>query len=211
MLGSVGVAVFPVGDPKESTSAGTRALRAAFGVQKMIRAAFQAMSCAAEEGRPAPPSATISLHIGPVQLIHLEDPLHGGAGFLTPAGPALDAVKSLNQNARACGWKISAHSDFMREVPELAIAGRQVHIAPSAKTPANNSQAHAPPTKAACGGQRNSRRPAGPSTRPIHATGCMALGGSPNAASQAQASSTAAAIVNMLLSLRCRAAPAHRP
>lgn len=136
LMGDDLLAVFPFGDTQEASSPAARAMRAAFGMQKMIRAAFQLLPRAADSAYAATPSATISIYTGALQLVHIDDPLHGGAGFLTAAGPALDAVKALNQNARACGWKISAPVDVMQGLAALAFVGRQVHIASSFKTPA---------------------------------------------------------------------------
>ena len=138
LMGDDLLAVFPSGDAREANSPGMRALRAAFGMQKMIRAAFQAVQRPLDSGSPAAttPAATIAVSSGALQLIHIEDPLHGGAGFLTAAGPALDAVRALNHQARASGWSITASSDVMRDVAELAVAGRQAHIPQGSMHPA---------------------------------------------------------------------------
>lgn len=136
LLGDDLLAVFPSGDTQQASSPGVRAMRAAFGMQKMIRAAFQSMTRADHGELPVLPSATISVCTGALQLIHIDDPLHSGAVFLTAAGPALEAVKALNQHGRASGWRISAANDVMAELAGLAFAGRRARLAASGKAPA---------------------------------------------------------------------------
>ena len=63
-----------------------------------------------------------------MQLIHIEDPLHGGHRFVAVTGRAVEDVKALNQNARTSGWKISASSELVRSMPALAFAGRKATL-----------------------------------------------------------------------------------
>lgn len=128
LMGDDLLAVFPANENPEVSHPHSRALRAAFGMQKMLKIALQAPPMAADQGAAKLPLPTISLHAGAVQLIHIEDPLHGGHRFVAVTGCAVEAVKALNQNARICGWKISASSDIMQSVPALAFTGRQVTL-----------------------------------------------------------------------------------
>ena len=104
------------------------ALKAAFGMHKMMWAAFQLLPRAAAQASPVWPSATISIHTGPVHLVHIDDPLHGGGGFMTAAGGAVLAVSALNHNARACGWKTSASLAVLTGMSELASPGRRALV-----------------------------------------------------------------------------------
>ena len=131
LMGDDLLAVFPANENPEVSHPHSRALRAAFGVQKMMKTALQAPPMAADQGLAKLPLPTISLHAGAVQLIHIEDPLHGGHRFVTATGVAVEAVKALNQNARTCDWKISASSGLMRSVPALAFTGRKVALSVS--------------------------------------------------------------------------------
>lgn len=128
LMGDDLLAIFPANENPEVSHPHSRALRAAFGMQKTMKTALHAPPMAVGQGHDTLPSPTISLHAGAVQLIHIEDPLHGGHRFVAATGRAVEAVKALNQNARACGWKISASSEVMGPVTALAFAGRQVTL-----------------------------------------------------------------------------------
>lgn len=128
LMGDDLLAVFPANENPEVSHPHSRALRAAFGMQKTMKTALQMPTMAADQGPATLPLPTISLHAGAVQLIHIEDPLHGGHRFVAAAGAAVEAVRALNQNARTCGWKISASHEVMGHVTALAFTGRQVTL-----------------------------------------------------------------------------------
>ncbi len=128
LMGDDLLAVFPANENPEVSHPHSRALRAVFGMQKTMKTALQVSSTAADHGLDKLPLPTVSLHAGAVQLIHMEDPLHGGHRFVAVTGRALEDVKALNQNARTSGWKISASSELVRSTPALAFAGRKATL-----------------------------------------------------------------------------------
>lgn len=128
LMGDDLLAVFPANENPEVSHPHSRALRAAFGMQKTMKTALQAPPMAVGQGHDALAPPTISLHAGAVQLIHIEDPLHGGQRFVAATGTAVDAARALNHNARACGWKISAPPEVMGHVTALAFTGRHATL-----------------------------------------------------------------------------------
>lgn len=125
LMGDDLLAVFPANENPEVSHPHSRALRAVFGMQKTLKTALQTPMAVADQQAAKLPLPTISLHTGAVQLINIEDPLHGGHRFVMATGAGVGAVQALNRNARTCGWKISASSDFMRPVAALAFSGRK--------------------------------------------------------------------------------------
>lgn len=132
LMGEDLLAVFPATESPEVSHPHARALRAAFGIQKMVRGAIQTPTMAVDPGGPKLHLPTIALHAGAVQLVHIQDPLHDGQRFVMATGAAVASVKALHQNARTCGWDISASSDLMGKVTALAYSARKVTLAPIA-------------------------------------------------------------------------------
>lgn len=129
VMGDNLLAVFPANESPEVSHPHSRALRAAFGMQKMVRGAIQAPTMASDQGAHKLHLPTIALHAGAVQLIHIQDPLHDGQRFVMATGAAVASVKAIHQNARGCGWDISASSKLMGKVTALAYSGRTITLA----------------------------------------------------------------------------------
>lgn len=127
------LAVFP--EPVASDAGRTRllALRAAFGMQKMVQAALESVASpgASNSGKavPAFSGLTISLHTGPMSLLTLQDPLHGGQSLTLAVGETVQAVKSLGRQARGSQWGISCSAAVARGLTEWVTIGEQNKLA----------------------------------------------------------------------------------
>ena len=103
-----------------------RAMRAACALAK-------AKACGPNRGESAPDgSATgglaIALHQGPITLLRVSDPLHGGPDATLATGAALNAAKALLDFARASGWSIAVSSAMVPGQEEQLKTGRRATI-----------------------------------------------------------------------------------
>ena len=127
------LAIFLVGDGSAGARPGLSAVRSAFGLLKIVNAAFQ--SAAAEQtGVPAgianAPPVTIALYQGSVSLIQVKDPLHGGEGLTVACGEAVDAAKAMGEHARANGWQVCCAQTVFKGIAEWVVAGEVAVVRP---------------------------------------------------------------------------------
>ncbi|GAB3471101.1 response regulator [Polaromonas eurypsychrophila] len=117
------LAIFPdQGDPSAAKT-GLLAVRAALGLQKIVKAAFQSMAPAPVLGDVVSPPVTIALYCGTVTLIHIKDPLHGGEGLTFASGEAVDVAQALGSHARSRGWQISCAQEVTTGFSDWVVAG----------------------------------------------------------------------------------------
>lgn len=128
VVGNDLLAIFPANLNPKVSHPHSRALRAAFGIQKLLKTTLLSLSVTFSQRTAKLLVPSISLHEGAVQLIYIQDPLHDGHRFVVATGPAVLAVKALNQNAKRQGWAISASSEVMANVSALAFPGRQMAL-----------------------------------------------------------------------------------
>lgn len=122
------LAVFPdVGDAGAAPT-GLLAVRAAFGLQKIVQASFHAMVPEPARGDVASPPVTIALYSGTVTLVHIKDPLHGGEGLTFASGEAVDAAKALGEHARAEAWQVCCAREVTAGFSERVVAGGSARV-----------------------------------------------------------------------------------
>lgn len=85
--------VFSEDDATRTTPAGLRALRAAVALAKAT---------------PRDKPLTVSLHTGPLALVAVNDGLHGDQGHALVPGETVHTVGTLQDFARAQGWRVAA-------------------------------------------------------------------------------------------------------
>ena len=122
------LAVFLDSDKPGAKNATIMAVRSAFGLQKTVQATLQSMRSQVPSDTTSVPSVTIAVHRGPVQLLHLKDPLHGEESLTVATGQVLDCAKELIANARICSWEISASTTVTSAMPDQLVYGRRAEI-----------------------------------------------------------------------------------
>lgn len=122
------VAVFSEDSASEAAKTRLLALRAAFGMQKMVQAAFESVADASPGGAPAGTFVTIALHTGPLTLLNVEDPLHGGKSLTLAVGEAVQIAKALGRHAQASQWRISCSSQVIAGIPEWVAQGQKAAL-----------------------------------------------------------------------------------
>lgn len=121
--GSDLLAIFPYPVEPIGPSPELLAARSALGLQKTVRSAFEALASAPNEACASRPELTISLYSGPVQLIQIRDPLHGGEGLTLASGEAVCCARAIADKARACGWAMSSSKAFAAVVSDEVSSG----------------------------------------------------------------------------------------
>ena len=119
------VAVFPEAVPSEVAKTRLSALRSAFGMQKMVQAAFEAVADGHSSEVTFAPTLCIALYDGPVALFNVDDPLHGGKSFTLAVGQAVNMAKVLNKQAQLSQWGVSCSSDMIAGIPEWVAQGEK--------------------------------------------------------------------------------------
>ena len=117
------LAIFPDQGDQSAAKTGLLALRAALGLQKIVKAAFQSMAPAPAHGDVVSPPVTIALYCGTVTLVHIKDPLHGGEGLTLASGEAVDAAKALGEHAQSRGWQICCAKEVTTGFFEWVVTG----------------------------------------------------------------------------------------
>ncbi len=93
-----------------------RAARAALGLVESGRGIQQYLETH-YPGRSLPRfDVTVALHVGPVTLTVLRDPLHGVSAQSLPVGDAVSATMLLQKQGAALGWPIIASVQALRLV-----------------------------------------------------------------------------------------------
>lgn len=123
------VAVFPEASAPEAAKTRLSALRAAFGMQKMVQVAFESVADSSTSEAPVAPSLSIALHVGPVALLNVEDPLHGGKSLTLAVGEAVQLTKALRRQAQASQWRVSCSSEVIADIAEWVAQGEKALLA----------------------------------------------------------------------------------
>ncbi|MEO5669357.1 MAG: response regulator [Ramlibacter sp.] len=128
------VAVF-VDDPDSiRVRASVRAARAALNLlQKLstLRAAGAGNGPGADAASTAagdPPMASIALHCGPVTVLRITDPLHGGPASTLATGAAMQELDAIGDFARASRWGIAASPVFVGAMAGQVVTGRSAQV-----------------------------------------------------------------------------------
>ncbi len=109
-----------------------QAVRAAFTMQKSLRSTVESII-----GHPLPDAdaralCTISLHTGPLTLIGIGDPLHGGDGVTLLTGEAVSGLIAISRHARAAHWQVGCSAAFAEGIEHEIVTGPKVPIAAGA-------------------------------------------------------------------------------
>jgi CheY-like chemotaxis protein len=99
--------------------ANMRAVRASLALQK----ALANLSAGA---------ANISLHCGPVTILHMSDPLHGGPASTLATGASIPELDAICDAARASQFAIAASATFVGELGGKLATGRSTQTVPFA-------------------------------------------------------------------------------
>jgi DNA-binding response OmpR family regulator len=97
--------------------ANVRAVRASIGLQKSL----------ATLGI----TANIALHCGPVTVLRMGDPLHGGPASMVATGTAVQELDSICDAVRDSPWAIAASATLVGEMAGKLVTGRNVQAARS--------------------------------------------------------------------------------
>ena len=101
------VAIFLDQPESIGVAAELRAVRAAFTLARGVATMYGQPGSSQAPGNPdAATDITIAVHHGPVTLIRVSDPLHGGPDATLATGATLGAAKSLSDFARQSGWTV---------------------------------------------------------------------------------------------------------
>ncbi len=119
------VVVFEKASASEATKTRLMALRAAFGMQKMVQAAFESVLDASAGEAPSAPGLTIALHTGPLILLSVEDPLHGGQSLTLAVGEGVEVAKAIGRYAQAREWRVCCSSDVIADIPDWVAQGEK--------------------------------------------------------------------------------------
>ena len=112
-MGTNLLAIFPEPDAADGPDDGKirlQALRSAFSLGYVLRATFDAMLDDAPTGLVKKTGLRIALHTGPVAVLGLQDPLHGGSSISMAVGSAVKSVNALSQHALSSDWRVSCTS-----------------------------------------------------------------------------------------------------
>lgn len=130
------LAVFPASDQTGPLKPAVMAVRSAFGLQKMIGTAFGSMAHETADAFAALPGIAIALHSGAVQLIQLNDPLHGGDTLTLATGHAVRSVQALSATARDNSWEVVASRSLVAQTGTVAVTGRSRRLPGDTAAPA---------------------------------------------------------------------------
>lgn len=117
------LAIFPEPPAPDDDKTRLYALRSVFGMQKMVRAAFESMMENSTREDAAATSLNIALHAGRVALIHVEDPLHGSQSMTLAVGEAVNTVKAIGRHAQDVQWRVSCSHAMLGGLSEHVATG----------------------------------------------------------------------------------------
>lgn len=101
-----------------------QALRAAFGLQQALKASLHTFNTSAANSLLAVPT-TVSLHVGDLTLLRVNDPLHGSESATLATGPAISVARALGEHGRARGWPVCASAPVLEGLNELLVSGQR--------------------------------------------------------------------------------------
>jgi CheY-like chemotaxis protein len=98
-------------------------------VRATVRAVRAAMALQATLSRlrgtdDTTPAAHISLHCGPVTVLRISDPLHGGPDSMVATGATMHELDAISDFARTSQWGIAASPPFVGEMGGQLVTGR---------------------------------------------------------------------------------------
>jgi len=77
------------------------------------------------------PAAHMVLHCGPVGVLRMSDPLHGGPDSMVATGPTMLELDTMAEFARARQWAITASPLFVGEMAGHLVTGRNAQATPA--------------------------------------------------------------------------------
>ncbi len=134
-MGDYLLAIFPEPAAPDDGKTRLHALRSAFGMQKMVRTAFDSMMEDSTHEEAATTFLSIALHVGQVALIHVEDPLHGSQSMTLAVGEAVNAVKALARHAQTSQWRVSCSTAVVSGLPQWVATGEKTLLLDGAAAP----------------------------------------------------------------------------
>ncbi len=118
------VAIY-VDDPDSvRVRAAVRALRAGLNLQ-------QKLSHLGTGAAASQPGATVALHCGPVTVLRIADPLHGGPASTLATGASMQELGAICDFARTAQWGIAASPMFVGAMAGQAATGRSAQLTPT--------------------------------------------------------------------------------
>ena len=109
--------------------ANVRAVRAAMNLQQKLAHLSVANAGGAPTG--GAPVASIALHCGPVTVLHISDPLHGGPASTLATGTAMQELDAICDFTRTSQWGIAATATFVGTMAGQAVSGRTAQVMPT--------------------------------------------------------------------------------
>lgn len=122
------VAIYEDKPESVAVRAAVRAVRASLALVKAT-AHLRAEGARRGAAHESPPTANVALHSGPVAVLHMSDPLHGGGGSTVAVGETMRELGAICDFARAAGWAIAASPTFVGEMGGQLVTGRSAQIA----------------------------------------------------------------------------------
>lgn len=129
------LAVFPESAAPDDGKTRLQALRSVFGMQKMVRAAFESMMENSTREEAVATSLNIALHTGRIALIHVEDPLHGSQSMTLAVGEAVNAVRAIGKQAQTVQWRVSCSLTMLEGLAEYVATGDKTQLSDESVTP----------------------------------------------------------------------------
>ena len=122
------LAVFPSVDKSGLLNYSIRAVRSAFGVQKIVATVMESIVRASTAPLAVWPPLVIALHSGPTQLIQIRDALHGGDTLTLASGQAVKSLQALRTQALASAWPVVASRTLVAQLGAAAVTGESRKI-----------------------------------------------------------------------------------
>ena len=110
VMGGDLLAIFPEPEQPDEGKTRLQALKSAFGMQRMVRAAFESIRDDSVGAMTDDASLTIALHVGKVAVLELKDPLHSSQSITIAVGQAVHRVKEISHQAQSCHWRVICSS-----------------------------------------------------------------------------------------------------
>ena len=108
--------------------ASVRAVRASMSLQKALANVRGTASRAPAD--PSAPPSIVALHCGPVAVLRMGDPLHGGPDSTIATGPSMLELDAICDTARASKWPIAASALLVGELGGKLATGRSAQAVP---------------------------------------------------------------------------------
>jgi CheY-like chemotaxis protein len=122
------LAVFVDATDTRTVNHGLRAVKAAMGLVEAGRGIQQHLAATYPSRRLPRFAANVALHVGPVTVTMLRDPLHAPNAQPLPIGDAVSATMLLQRQGRAMGWPIVASVAALRLVTGAVDIGRRAMV-----------------------------------------------------------------------------------